>query len=104
MDNERLKILGCPICSIAFCSATIEQTVVDTQKDLLLLQDSQVVHQRMKQATECYDTRPSSSYLFRAMSPSFMDQYTKLLDKAFVDFNSHILCFEQDYQDCQYKE
>ena len=38
------------------------------------------------------------------MSPGFMEQYTGLLDKSFDDFTAHTLCFEQDYQDCQYKE
>ena len=102
LAKEGLKILGCPIGSRAFCSATVEQTVVDIQNDLLLLQDFQALHQRMKLATYCCNTRPS--YLLRAMSPGFMEQYTKLLDKTFDDFTAHTLCFEQDYKDCQYKE
>ena len=100
--KEGLKVLGCPIGSPAFCSATVGQIVADIQNDLLLLQDFQALHQRMKLATYCCNTR--SSYLLRAMSPGSMEQYTRLLDKSFDDFTAHTLCFEQDYQDCQHKE
>ena len=102
LAKEGLKVLGCPIGSPAFCSATVGQIVADIQNDLLLLQDFQALHQRMKLATYCCNTR--SSYLLRAMSPGSMEQYTRLLDKSFDDFTAHTLCFEQDYQDCQHKE
>ena len=48
----------------------------------------------MKLATYCCDTR--FSYLLRAMSPGFIEEYTRLLDKSLDDFTAHTLCFEQD--------
>ena len=44
LDKEGLKVLGCPIGSLAFCSATVGQIVADIQNDLLLLQDFQALH------------------------------------------------------------
>ena len=81
LAKKGLKILGCPISSPSFCSATVKQSVVDIQNYRLLLQYFQALHQRIKLTNYCSNT--SASNLLMAMSPSFMEQCTKHLDKTF---------------------
>ncbi len=62
--RDGIKILGCPMGTDTFCANTLARTALKIEADLHALAVFPHLHQRIKMATFCTNTRPT--YFLRA--------------------------------------
>ena len=100
--KDGIKLLGCPIGTPVFCQTTVDQSLDCIKADLVLLQSFPYLHQRMKLAIYCCNTR--ASYLLRSLPAAIIDGPTRLLDQVFDAFTAKTLSFEEDYAVSTHKD
>ena len=101
LAGNGLKLLGCPIGTDDFCNSIVQRNTEDITSDLALLSKFPHLHQRMKLAIYCCNTRVM--YMLRALPTDLIEAAVKDLDHAFDDFSAVTLCFERDYTRSQYQ-
>ena len=101
ISTQGLKILGCPIGVEEFCKSELTCIFNKISSDLDLLCTFPHLHQRMKMAIFCCNTR--ATYFLRAMPLSLTGQLTPNLDSDFERFIAETLGFPKQYKDHEYR-
>ena len=95
LSREGLKILGCPMGTDTFCANTLARTALKIEADLQALAVFPHLHQRIKMATFCTNTRPT--YFLRAAKLRISVPIMSELDGSFDQFLASTLSFESGY-------
>ena len=90
-----LKILGCPLGSAQYCTDLLQRTVSKIEADLAVLSTFPPLHQRIKLAVFCSNTR--ASYFLRAAATAISTPLMHGLDEAFDSFMAATLDFPHDF-------
>ena len=93
-----LKILGCPIGSDEFCATVFQRTTSKIEEDLAALRAFPHLHQRIKLATFCSNTR--ATYFLRAAAINISTPLMQTLDDSFNTFMATTLDFPHDFAGC----
>ena len=101
LAREGIKILGCPLGTSTFCQRVVEQTAASIEGDLVLLSEFPHIHQRIKLATYCANTR--ATYYLRAVKLATSMPIMKKLDASFDNFLAQTLQFEQGHETSERK-
>ena len=91
-----IKVLGCPLGSPGFCKDLMQALATKVEKDISVLVQFPHVHQRIKLATYCANTR--AAYFLRAAPLDASRPAMKALDASFDGFWASTLNFEPGYQ------
>ena len=94
--QQGFKVLGCPLGTDAFCKMVLQEIAQKIEKDLTLLKEFPWLHQRIKLAIYCSNTR--ATYFLRTMAPHIAEPVMTSLDGSFDAFLAHTLCFPTTYQ------
>jgi hypothetical protein len=97
---QGIKMLGCPMGEEEFCINIIQGTVAKIEKDLDLLVQFPFIHQQVKMAIYCSNTR--ANYLLRATDLNHAVPQMRKLDTLVDRFMAHTLCFEANHEATQY--
>jgi hypothetical protein len=102
LSREGIKILGCPLGTRTFCQKVVERTAASIEGDLVLLKEFPHIHQRIKLATYCANTR--ATYYLRAVKLATSIPTMEKLDESFDNFMAQTLQFEQEHKTSAWKE
>ena len=92
---QGIKVLGCPIGTEAFRHKLIDSIISKVSSDLDCLRQFPHLHQRVKLAIYCCNTR--IHYLLRAVPFTQDDQRLRQYDSMFDSFMAQSLAFEENY-------
>ncbi len=92
LSRDGLKILGCPMGTDTFCANTLARTALKIEVDLQALAVFPHLHQRIKMATFCTNTRPT--YFLRSAKSHTSVPIMSALDGSFKQFLASTLSFE----------
>ena len=95
-SQSGIKVLGCPLGSSKFCSQLMNKLATKIEGDISALLLFPHIHQRLKLATYCANTR--AAYFLRAASLDASRPAMKGLDSSFESFWATTLNFEAGYQ------
>ena len=95
-----LKIVGVPLGTHQFCQQQLQKTILSIKADLDLLKNFDFLHQRVKLALYCCNTR--ITYLLRATPLVVSTLDLPALDTHFEDFMASTLHFEENYAHSQH--
>ena len=98
--QSSLQILGVPLETHQFCQQQIQNTILSIKADLDLFRAFDSLHQRVKLALYCCNTR--INYLLRATSLVVSMLDLPALDTHFEDFMASTLNFEENYAHCEH--
>ena len=97
-----IKVLGCPIGLPDFCDSLIQSLIGKVENDLSHLRQFPNIHQRIKLATYCCNTRVV--YLLRAVPLALTLPRMQECDQMFDNFMAHTLAFEPAYIHSQHAQ
>jgi hypothetical protein len=92
---DGIKVLGCPIGSEEFCDRLLQTVINKVDTDLAHLRQFAPIHQRLKLAIYCCNTR--ITYLLRAVTTAIAVPRMREYDNMFDNFMAHTLAFETAY-------
>ena len=92
---DGIKVLGCPIGTADYCASLVDKIISKVGTDLQHLKQFPHLHQRVKLAIYCCNTR--ITYLLRAVSFQSHLQRLRDYDTMFDSFMAHTLAFEDAY-------
>ena len=96
LAREGFKVLGCPLGTSTFCQKVVERTAAAIEGDLVLLREFPHLHQRIKMAIYCANTR--ATYYLRAVKLATSIPIMRKLDVSFDNFIAQTLQFEQGHE------
>ena len=96
LRQQGLKVLGCPLGSDEYCRQVLEEIATKIEKDLTLLKEFPCLHQRLKLAIFCSNTR--ATYFLRTMAPHIAEPLMTRLDASFNEFLAHTLSFPPTFR------
>ena len=99
---DGIKVLGCPIGTQVYSASQLQKTIAKVQTDLDLLNHFPHLHQRIKLAIYCCNTR--ISYLLQAVSLATSHSHLQQHDKMFDNFMATTLAFQADYLQSSYAQ
>ena len=99
---DGITVLGCPIGTKEFCDHSIQTVIGKVERDLNQLRHFPHLHQRIKLAIYCCNTR--ITYLLRAVPLAIALPRLSAYDSMFDNFMAHTLAFEEDYLHSAYSQ